>query len=297
MNVLITGASGFVGQNLVAFLERQGVNTTTVSLRDEKLFSVAPDINAIVHLAGKAHDLKQVSDEAAYFEVNTELTKRLYARFYESNADIFIYMSSVKAVVDNPSSTVDEATTPTPVTAYGKSKLAAEQYLLQNQKAGTRLYILRPCMIHGPNNKGNLNLLYQLVQKGIPYPLGSFVNQRSYLSVDNLCFIIKELLETPSIPSGVYHVADDDTFSTTEVVQLMGESLGKNVKILSPARSFIHLIAKMGDFLKLPLTTENLQKLTENYVVANQKIKAAIGKDLPLRGKAGLLKTFNSFIK
>ena len=84
-------------------------------------------------------------------------------------------------------------------------------YILSKEiPKGKRVYILRPCMIHGPGNKGNLNLLYQLVSKGLPWPLGGFQNQRSFLSVENLCFVIKELLENESIPSGVYQVADDE---------------------------------------------------------------------------------------
>jgi nucleoside-diphosphate-sugar epimerase len=295
MSILITGASGFVGQNLVAFFREKKIKISGVSLRNEKVFSIAPDTTAVVHLAGKAHDLKKVSNETAYFEVNTELTKRVYERFCNSNANTFIYMSSVKAVADNPILTVTEETTTTPITPYGKSKLAAEQYLLRNHKVGTRLYILRPCMIHGPNNKGNLNLLYQLVRKGIPYPLGSFLNQRSYLSIDNLCFIINELIENAAIASGVYNVADDESFSTTEVVQLIGESLNKKVTIFSPLVNLINFIAKIGDKLNLPLNTERLQKMTENYVVSNEKINAAIGKVLPISNKEGLLKTFNSF--
>jgi nucleoside-diphosphate-sugar epimerase len=295
MDILITGASGFVGQNLVAFFKEKKIKTSEVSLRNEKLFSIAPNTTAVVHLAGKAHDLKKVSNEAAYFEVNTELTKQVYEQFCNSNADTFVYMSSVKAVADNSTSIVDESTLATPITPYGKSKLAAEQYLLRNHKVGTRLYILRPCMIHGPNNKGNLNLLYQLVQKGIPYPLGSFSNQRSYLSVDNLCFIINELIQRTDITSGVYTLADDGEVSTTDLVRLIGESLDKKATILSPPVCIINFIAKIGDKLNLPLNTERLQKMTENYVVSNEKINTAIGKVLPMSNKEGLLKTFNSF--
>lgn len=297
MNVFITGASGFVGQNLVPFLKENGVEVATVSLRNEKSMVVSPKIETVIHLAGKAHDLKNVSKEEAYFEVNTALTKRVYESFCDSEADTFIYMSSVKAVADNPLGIVDEETSPTPITAYGKSKLAAEKYLLENQKAGTRLYILRPCMIHGPNNKGNLNLLYQLVKRGIPYPLGSFVNQRSYLSVDNLCFIINELIQNPEIASGVYTLADDEPLATNELIKLMAKSLNKKAIMLSPPVNLINLVARIGDILRLPLTTERLQKLTESYVVSNAKIKAAMGKDLPMSSKNGLLKTFNSFNK
>jgi nucleoside-diphosphate-sugar epimerase len=152
-------------------------------------------------------------------------------------------------------------------------------------------------MIHGPGNKGNLNLLYKLVSKGISWPLGAFDNRRSFCSIDNLMFIIKELIEREDIPSGVYNVADDDALSTNDLISILSESQNKKAKICKFSKSSIQFLAKLGDILRLPLTTERLQKLTESYVVSNQKIKSAIGKDLPVSAKDGLMKTFKSFRK
>mgnify|MGYP000542181274 FL=1 len=150
-------------------------------------------------------------------------------------------------------------------------------------------------MIHGPGNKGNLNLLYKLVSKGIPWPLGSFDNKRSFCSIDNLMFIIKELINREDIPSGVYNVADDEALSTNEVFSLLAVSQNRIPKIWFLPKGLIKALAKLGDLLRLPLTTERLQKLTESYVVSNQKIKSVIGKNLQISAKDGLLKTFNSF--
>jgi len=187
---------------------------------------------------------------------------------------------------------------PNPITHYGKSKLLAEQYILSKEiPDDKRIYILRPCMIHGPGNKGNLNLLYKLVSKGIPWPLGAFKNQRSFCSIDNLMFILKELIERDDIPSGVYNVADDEPISTNDVISLIATSQNRQSKIWKISARLIQSFAKLGDLLRLPLTTERLQKLTESYVVSNQKIKAAIGKDLPVSAKDGLTKTFQSFKK
>src|SRR3546814_3353608 len=114
---------------------------------------------------------------------------------------------------------------PAPQTPYGQSKWRAEQYLnSQLLPAGKRLFILRPCMIHGPGNKGNLNLLYQVVSKGLPWPLAAFDNERSFLSTDNLNYIIKRILEDADIPGGTYNLADDDPRSeehTSELQSLM----------------------------------------------------------------------------
>ena len=150
-------------------------------------------------------------------------------------------------------------------------------------------------MIHGPGNKGNLNLLYNLVSKGLPWPLGNFKNARSYLSIENLCFIIKELIERDDIPSGVYNVADDLPVSTNEIINMIAESKGKKANILNISMNLIQVLARVGDFIKLPLNSERLQKLTESYVVSNSKIKAALGKPLPVSSKNGLIRTLQSF--
>ena len=187
---------------------------------------------------------------------------------------------------------------PNPVTHYGKSKLMAEQYILAKKiPLGKRIYILRPCMIHGPGNKGNLNLLYKFVNKGLPWPLGLFENKRSFCSIDNLCFIINELINNDKVPSGVYNIADDDSLSTNELITLISESQGKNSNISNIPKFFINNLAKLGDLLKLPINSERLNKLTETYIVSNNKIKNAINKPLPLTTNEGLLKTFDSFNK
>jgi nucleoside-diphosphate-sugar epimerase len=152
-------------------------------------------------------------------------------------------------------------------------------------------------MIHGPGNKGNLNLLYSLVSKGLPWPLGLFENSRSYLSIENLCFIIKELIDREDIPSGVYNVADDVPLSTNEVIKMIAESKGKKANILNIRMSLIQILSCVGDFIKLPLNSERLKKLTESYVVSNSKIKSALGKPLPISSKDGLVRTFQSFAK
>jgi nucleoside-diphosphate-sugar epimerase len=150
-------------------------------------------------------------------------------------------------------------------------------------------------MIHGPGKKGNLILLYKLLSKGVPWPLGSFENKRSFCSIENLVFIIKELIERDDIPSGVYNVADDEALSTNDVISILTKSQNRKPKICRISKKLIQIIAKIGNLLKLPLNEERLQKLTDSFVVSNQKIKSAIGKPLPISSKEGLLKTFKSF--
>jgi len=295
--ILITGASGFVGQNLMPYLKNNGLNCFAFPLRDNWKEKLPDNYTAIIHLAGKAHDTKNTSEPEEYFHINTELTKQLFDRFLKSDAEDFIYFSSVKAVADTVEQVLDELANPNPQTSYGQSKWRAEQYLnSQLLPAGKRLFILRPCMIHGPGNKGNLNLLYKVVSKGIPYPLAAFDNRRSFLSIENLQFIIKRILKNPDIPSGTYNLADDEALSTNELIRIIGEARGKRARLWRLSPNVIKRVAKLGDTMKLPLNSERLKKLTENYVVDNSKIKSALKiARLPVSAREGLLKTLRSF--
>lgn len=297
--IYITGSSGFVGHNLVPYLT--DFRYFCVSASRQQLYSGNISLekgDTVIHLAGKAHDLKKASNPEEYYQINFELTKKLYNAFLQSDASKFIFVSSVKAVADSVEGVLTEEVIPDPKTDYGKSKLMAEQYIeSQPLPPGKSYFILRPCMIHGPGNKGNLNLLYQFVKKGIPYPLAGFNNQRSFLSVENLCFIIKELIERDNIASGVYQVADDEPSSTNQVVTLLANAIRVKPKLWKISPKFICFFAKCGDILHLPLTTERLHKLTESYIVSNNKIRQALNKELPLTTVQGLTITAKSFNK
>ena len=290
-SIILSGATGFVGANLIKCFTGE-----FKIIRYRKDLPLVINQAIVIHLAGKAHDLKNTSTPEEYYQVNTELTKFFFDAFLVSEAKIFIFLSSVKAAADEVEGELTEEYIPDPITHYGKSKLLAEQYILSKEiPEGKRVYILRPCMIYGPGNKGNLNLLYKLASKGFPWPLGAFENKRSFCSIDNLMFIIKELIEREDISSGVYNIADDEALSTNDVISILAESQNKKPKIWKVSQGIVQFLSKLGDVFRLPLTTERLQKLTESYVVSNQKIKSAIGKDLPVSAKDGLLKTFNSF--
>ncbi len=307
IKVLLTGSSGFVASNLYDALHQEfelyGLDITEKGkFPKERIFGwdqldSLPATEVIIHLAGKAHDTKNISEEAEYFEVNSGLTQKIFDHFLRSEAQKFFFFSSVKAVADTVEGEIlTEETVPDPKTPYGKSKLAAEQYILSKSIPEDKMvYILRPSMIHGRGNKGNLNLLYQVVTKNIPWPLGAFDNRRSFLSTGNLSFIINQLISN-NIRSGIYNIADDEPLSTNELISLIAASSGRKARIMKMPRKFIGFIAKSGDFLRLPLNSERLKKLTENYVVSNSKIKEALNiRSLPLTAREGMKNTLDSF--
>ena len=332
MNILITGIHGFVGTNLVQALKANhsiyGLDIVSPKKEGiEKTYSwneldALPTIDVVIHLAGKAHDTKNQTVAQTYFDINTGLTQKIYDWFQASSATKFIFFSSVKAAADKVDGILTEEVEPAPIGPYGESKIAAEKYIIGRQTTDNRqqtteflaapsdiaddetqnsklkiqnFFILRPCMIHGPGNKGNLNLLYNVVKKGIPYPLGAFENRRSFCSIDNLSFVINGLI-TSDVTSGIYNVCDDETVSTNELIELISASLGKNSRIWHFNKKAIELAAKAGSVLHLPLNTERLQKLTENYVVSNSKIKSALGiSAMPISATKGLTNTLKSF--
>ncbi|GFZ42106.1 NAD-dependent epimerase/dehydratase family protein [Bacteroides nordii] len=308
----------------IVVTEKDGI-IKTFSWEDieEGVFSKdLPRFDTIIHLAGKAHDTKNQSAAQSYFDINTGLTQKIFDFFLKSSAKKFIFFSSVKAAADSVVGDIlTEDVIPAPVGPYGESKIRAEEYIINkltvdngqltvamqhdsaancqlstvNCQLNKQVYILRPCMIHGPGNKGNLNLLYNVVKKGIPWPLGAFENRRSFTSIDNLCYVIEGLL-TKDVPGGIYHMGDDEAMSTNELIATMCEVMGKKPHIWKMNKGLMEGCAGIGTLLHLPLNTERLRKLTENYVVSNDKIKRALGIDkMPVTAKEGLIKTIKSF--
>jgi len=335
MKILITGVHGFVGSNLVEALKEEhtiyGLDIVnpmkdgvryTFSWDDLETETMTPGVGAIIHLAGKAHDVKNKSAADVYFKVNTGLTQKIFDWYLaHPTAKKFVFFSTAKAAADRVEGEfLTEDVVPAPVGPYGESKIKAENYIISRFKQFNGLsslredalepleplehlkptskdvYILRPCMIHGPGNKGNLNLLYGVVSKGIPWPLGAFENRRSFTSIGNLQEVIKGLL-VKDVPSGIYNMGDDEALSTNELIEVICSALGKKAHIWNIPRGLMNGVAKIGDVMHLPLNSQRMQKLTENYVVSNAKIKAALGmKQMPVRAKDGLRETIKSFV-
>ena len=309
MKILITGIHGFVGSNLVEALKNEhilyGMDILS-PIKDGVSFTFSwdfldkpgeiPEVDAIIHLAGKAHDTKNQSAAEVYFKVNTDLTKKIFDWFLaQPNCKKFVFFSTAKAAADRVEGVLTEDVVPSPVGPYGESKIAAERYIQDHMPTDKQVYIFRPCMIHGPGNKGNLNLLYNVVKKGIPWPLGAFENRRTFTSVENICFAVNGVL-TKDVLSGIYNMGDDEALSTNELIEEICESLGKKAHIWKLPKGLMSGLAKVGDILHLPLNSERLRKLTENYISSNEKIKKALGiEKMPVDARSGLKVTLDSF--
>lgn len=297
--IALFGASGFLGTNLRAFLrvEHYSVNIRNKFWQEQ----ISLNTNIFINCIGKAHDHNGTATENDFYFANYELVKVLFEEFLKSSAQLFIHISSIAAVEENERTEVlTENSVGNPQSHYGKSKKAAEEYLLkQSLPSGKKLVILRPTMIHGVGDKGNLTLLYKIISKGIPYPLGAFQNSRTFISIDNVVFFIDEIIKKyKEMESGVYHITDDEPLSTQKIIEIIGIAKGKKPLILSPPKFLINGLAKFGDMISLPINSKRLKKMTSNLIVSNQKIKTALKiENLPLSAEEGLIKTIKSFKK
>lgn len=287
--IFLTGASGFVGSNIkhssylkshkFRFFDRTKIDLT--------------GINAVFHFAGIAHDLEGFYTEKDYLEVNVELTKRVYQEFLNSEASLFVYLSSVKAVADNLEGVLDENTNPNPQTLYGTSKLIAEEYITSKSiPKEKRFIILRPSLIYGKQNKGNLMLLYKLIRKTHIWPLNSFKNARSFCYVENLCFALNEFLQNEHIESGIYNICDEGSISTNDLVACIARINKISFLNICIPKKLINAIATIGSKIDLPFNQITLNKLTQNYIVDNSKLVNALGKSFPYSLEEGLELTF-----
>ena len=305
--IAITGSNGFIAKNLRLFLVSNGFNCMGITRNPTKSDEISwNDLelgnsygNYWIHTAGKAHDRSSDVNESEYSNANLYLTQRVFELFLsDPNSEKLIFLSSVKAVASSVEGILREDHQHQVGNPYGKTKKDAEDFLLaQKLPPNKKIIILRLCMTHGRGNKGNLNLLFNLVKKGIPYPFGSFSNQRSILSVDNLSFVINSILNSESFKSGVYNVADDGFLSTTEIISIISEVLEKRPGILFIPKKIVCFGVGLFRVFRLNSLTSSFNKLTENYRVSNEKIKKELGLDeMPISSRNGLKTTINSFL-
>jgi nucleoside-diphosphate-sugar epimerase len=295
-NTIILGASGFIGKNLLLALP----GSSGLSIRDDSWQEKISSSKVIINLIGKAHDHKGVANENEYFYANTEVVKVVFEAFLNSSATLLIHVSSLAAIEEfEATRPLLESDSGETVSWYGRSKRAAEEWLLmQKMPANKKLIILRPPMVHGSGDRGNLRLLYKLISRSIPYPLSSFENKRSFISITNFCFFIQQIIEKQvDLDSGVYHVSDDESVSTNEIIEIIKDVTGKNVLKVALPKFLIISIAKLGDIIPIPLNSKRLRKMTCDLLVSNEKIKRELSiEKLPLSAKEGLEQTIRSLV-
>ncbi len=300
--ILLTGASGFVGTHLLKKLSTLGYTMDAVSTSDnpiqlikntyswQNLTEINGPYSIVIHLAGLAHDTANKNEEKAYYDVNVGLTEKILNQLDNWKTEKFIYLSSIKAMVDSFSDEIiDENSAITPTQVYGLSKLKAEQSI-QSHSSIAKKYIFRPVLIYGPQQKGNLKILEKLINWSIPIPLTQWKNQRSLLYIENLVFCICKTIEK-EIENGVYLVADDKPISTYSIVDAIAK--GKNKIAIGfglPSLFFRFLLQRAPDKIKLLLN-----KVLGSLAVDNSKLKKALKINaMPYSTKDSFYATYNN---
>lgn len=290
MNILITGIHGLIGPQLVDAFRKEnciyGLDLDTSIMEGVRCIfkyediKEVPDVDVVIHLAGKFIEAKDLSESLAYFEQNAGLTRKIFNWFTQSTAQSFIYFSTVKAAANyqNKDLPLTEEMKPTPFGVFGESKLLAERYIMDMWTYGKKVYVLRPAIIHGPGHLGtrNLKVMYEWVRKGFPFPFGNFECRRSFTSMDNLCFAVKQILEL-DIPGGIYNVVDDDSLQLSEVYEMMGYFLKKKVRLFRCNKRIIYFAARIGTRFHCSFNDHQYLKLSSDFVVSNEKLKKALG--------------------
>ena len=229
--ILVTGGTGFVGQNLIPALAALGHTVISPSRADlgsidgnTDWSAYLDDIDTVIHLAGRAHVMKESAANPIdlYRAVNLHGTDNLARQAADASVRRFIFISSVKVMGEASSRPLSAADTPAPVDPYGVSKAEAEEALL---KYAGRLEIvsLRPPLVYGPGVKGNFIALLKLTARGYPLPLGAIRNRRSMIYVKNL---VSAIIHSINCETGTYLPSDGQDLSTPDLFRLAGKGYG-----------------------------------------------------------------------
>lgn len=295
--VLVTGANGFIGQAMVKVLseydheirtlarKRSNVNgQISLDLFKDKIpHDLCEGIDYVFHLAGKAHDLSMSKeDEICYWQVNTEGTRKLLEAAHQSGVQRFIYFSSVKAAGFNGQQVIDEQIHTPADTPYGQSKYAAEQLVLHGGYVPHPV-VIRPCMVYGNSDKGNLPRMIQAIRKGLFPPLPEVNNKRSMVHVEDVVQAALLAAEKPEAAGQVYIVTDGHSYSTRQIYDWIREALGKPSSSLTIPLAWLRTMAKVGDGIgklrgrRFMLDSDALDKLIGSAWYSSAKIECELG--------------------
>jgi len=293
--VLITGATGFVGQGLVGHLKAEG-RPLRLAVRAEgndgsvAVGDIGPDtdwaralegVDTVVHLAGRAHVMAKERDPLSQFrKVNAAGTKRLAEQAERAGVRRFVLISSVKAAADTTGESAIAETEPAdPRTPYGISKLEGERALWDTARKMDAV-VLRPPLVYGPGVKANFRALLRLVDSGLPLPLRSVRNRRSVISRDNLVSAIAAAMAASGAPGKTFYVTEGAPISTPTLVRHLARALGKPARLLSISPALMTGLAILAG------RRETADSLLGSLAVNGFAFRAATGWQPPVTQEA-----------
>jgi UDP-glucose 4-epimerase len=305
VNVLVTGAGGFIGLHLVERLLQKGCSVRALvreakqheawpsgvevivgDVRDlQAMKATAAGCETVYHLAGKAHALTEVrGDEDAYRAINMDGTRHVLEGAVAGGAKAFVLFSSVKAMGDGGSRCLDESFDGPPETSYGRSKLEAERTAMEiGGRAGLHVSCLRLPLVYGPGNKGNLFRMIAAIDRGIFPPLPELGNRRSMVHVADVVQAAVRAAETPAAKGQCYIVTDGRAYSTRELYERICHSLGKEIPAWHVPVWTLKTLGRLGDTIgklvgkRFIFDSAVLDKLIGSAWYSSEKISRELG--------------------
>jgi nucleoside-diphosphate-sugar epimerase len=317
--VLVTGATGFIASHFLPILHREDWQIIVAlrhPFRSPPLIPLAQvvvgeieggtnwqkaleGVDAVVHLAARAHILqdKATDPEAEFRRVNVEGTAKLVECAIAAGVQHFVFVSSIGAMATLSPERLTEASPCRPDTPYGHSKLQAEQALRRLATGSSMTWtILRPTLVYGAGNPGNMERLMTLVRRGLPLPFGGVDNCRSFLFVGNLTDAIARCLTHPQAANQTFLLSDGQDVSTPQLIRLLANAMNVPCRLVPVPPGALQWVGKGGDWLgraigrSVPLNTATLERLLGSLVVDSSRIRTVLDWQPPFTLEQGLSK-------
>lgn len=294
--IVLTGTTGYIGQNLTKFYDSKSKKNKSISLRFQNWYKMMPqETETIIHLAAINQNPQDSAFDEEYFRVNTELTAKLFRYFMSSKAKTFIFISTT-ALADKQLTHITESSVVQPIDPFLKSKYEAEQFIQKQElPAGKRAIILRVAPLYGRETKSILHNTF-IQCKTFPWFYGALDAKHSFCHIDNLTEIIYRITENPEFASGIYNVADEEPIDSIQFVNWMAEVLEKKASIYNVPRGLLNLIAKLGNVFQWSFNTQKLFEKSQSRIVNCNKIKDTLQLEkMPVNTQAAVLKTIEYY--
>ena len=318
--ILVTGATGFIGRHLLPVLHQQGWQTTA-AVRDDfrqplsipiKAIQVGEiddmtdwqeallGIDTVIHLAGRSHILHETisNPEAAFIKVNTKGTINLVKQSLKAGVKHFIFVSSIHAMAAESDNILNENSPCHPDSPYGRSKLQAEQALINLAKDSDMTWtILRPTLVYGLGNRANMDRLMKLIKRGLPLPFGAIKNRRSFVFVGNLVAAIITCLDHPNAANQIFLISDNQAVSTPQLIRLIAQQIQQPCQLLPVPTTLLRFLGYLGDNIEsitgktLPFNTYNIDRLLGSLAVDSRYIQKTLDWQPPFTLEQGLAQT------
>ena len=319
-NILVTGATGFIGSYLLPILSQQKFQITAAVRKnlsqslsrpirivkvgniDEKTNwqEALEGIDIVIHLAARAHIINETipNPEAEFIKVNTQGTANLIQQSIQAGVKHFIFISSIGAMTTQSDRILTENSPCHPDSPYGRSKLQAEQALINLAKDSNMTWtIIRPTLVYGPGNPGNMERLMKLIKRGLPLPFGAIKNRRSFVFVGNLVAAIITCLDHPNAANQIFLISDNQAVSTPQLIRLIAQQIQQPCRLLPVPTTLLRFLGYLGDRVEsitgknLPFNSYNIDRLLGSLTVDSSYIQKTLDWQPPFTLEQGLAQT------